>query len=234
VTPEGASRDEQGLGGAPDERDETSPDGERWGCLIVDRASRFIVAHATGRIGEELVAAAVRLAASRTGQRPLSWCSDGWRGYAAVLTQQYRRPVRSGRRGRPPLVVPPTLQLTQTVKHRDAHGRLLGIEVRAALGPLVAAPGTVHVERLHGTLRDRLNALTRKTHAFAKTAVTWDALVSLQTFEHNWLRPHPALSTPSVTTGRHYDRPTPAMALHLTNHVWTWQEFLTTSVHVSS
>jgi len=168
VTPEGASRDEQGLGGAPDERDETSPDGERWGCLIVDRASRFIVAHATGRIGEEWVAAAVRLAASRTGQRPLSWCSDGWRGYAAVLTQQDRRPVRSGRRGRPPLVVPPTLQLTHTVKHRDAHGRLLGIAVCAALGPLVAAPGTVHVERLHGTLRDRLNALTRKTHAFAR------------------------------------------------------------------
>jgi hypothetical protein len=124
--------------------------------------------------------------------------------------------------------------LTQTVQQRDAHGRRLGIAGCAALGPLVAVPGTVQVARLHGTLRDRLTALTRKTHAFAKTAVTWDALVSLQTFEHNWLRPHPALSTLSVTTGRHYDRPTPAMALHLTNHVWTWQEFLTTSVHVSS
>jgi hypothetical protein len=151
-----------------------------------------------------------------------------------VLTQQDRRPVRAGRRGRPPLVVPAALQVTQTVKQRDAPGRLLGIEVRAALGPFVAAPGTVHVERLHGTLRDRLNALTRTTHAFAKTAVTWDALVSLQTFAHHWLRPHPALATLRGTTGRRYDRRTPAMALHLTNHVWTWQEFLTTSVHISS
>jgi len=37
--------------------------------------------------------------------------------------------------------------------------------------------GTVHIERLNGTLRDRLGALTRKTHAFAKRDATWDALV---------------------------------------------------------
>ena len=35
--------------------------------------------------------------------------------------------------------------------------------------------------------RDRLAALTRKTHAFAKTAKTWDALFGLSVLEHNWL-----------------------------------------------
>jgi hypothetical protein len=78
-------------------------------------------------------------------------------------------------------------------------------------------------------LRDRLNALTRKTHAFAKTVETWDALVILCWFEHNWLRPHRALreAQEGLPEGRR-DRPrTPAMAIGLTDHIWTWEEFLT-------
>src|SRR6266436_8054724 len=59
--------------------------GERWGCLVQDRPSRFIAACATGRIGDDLVAQAVTLIVSRTQSRALTWCSDGWRGYAAIL-----------------------------------------------------------------------------------------------------------------------------------------------------
>src|SRR5258708_14657950 len=72
--------------------------------------------------------------------------------------------------------------------------------------------------RVNGTLRDRLNALTRKTHAFAKRDATWDALVSLQLFEHNWIRPHPALRLLMSTEPRRYLPHTPAMALGLTAH----------------
>ena len=78
----------------------------------------------------------------------------------------------------------------------------------------------MRVERLNGVLRDRLSALTRRTHAFAKTAETWDALLGLAIFEHNWLRPHPALRRPSATPGRRYDAHTLAMALGLTDHRW--------------
>ena len=115
--------------GAPDEADA----GERWGCLVQDRPSRFIAACATGCLGDELVERAVTLTVARTQGRPLNWCSDGWRGYAAILTRAYRQPVRSGQPGRPPLVVSPDVCLTQTIKHRDKHGKLLTIEIRAAL-----------------------------------------------------------------------------------------------------
>jgi hypothetical protein len=163
---------------------------------------------------------------ARTGGRPFAWCSDGWHPYPGVLTRAYRRPVRTGRRGRPPLRVPDGLALTQTIKHCDAHGRLLEVETRTTIGAPVPQPRTVHVERLNGALRDRLGALTRKTHAFAKTAETWDALLGLAVFEHNWLRPHPALRQPSPTPGRRYAPRTPAMALGLTDHRWPWPEFL--------
>jgi hypothetical protein len=130
--------------------------------------------------------------------------------------------------------VPEGLALTQTIKHCDAHGRLLAVETRATIGAPVPQPTPVHVERLNGTLRDRLGALTRKTHAFAKTGETWDALLGLAVFEHNRLRPHPALRRPSRSPGRCYDPRTPAMALGLTDHRRTWPEFLTMHLPVTT
>ena len=164
----------------------------------------------------------------------MSWCSDGWRAYPKAIRRAYRQAVRTGRRGRPPLVVPEGVSLTQTIKHRDEHGRLLSVEIRATIGATeVEQPVPVHIERLNGVLRDRLACLTRKTHAFAKSTSTWDALFGLALFEHNWLRAHPALSQPSTMPGRYYQRRTPAMAIGLTDHRWSWREFLTTKAIVS-
>jgi hypothetical protein len=77
-------------------------------------------------------------------------------------------------------------------------------------------------------LRDRLGCLTRKTHAFAKNATTWDALFSLALFAHNWVRPHVALRLPlpQPTDGHRYDQRAPAMAIGVADHTWTWAEFL--------
>ena len=204
--------------------------------MIQDRESRFVVAHASGRRTEALAAEAIRKAHARSRGQPVGWCSDGWRAYPEAITQAYREPVRTGRRGRPPLVVPEGVSLTQTIKHRDEHGRLLSVEIRATIGAAaeVEQPVPVHIERLNGVLRDRLACLTRKTHAFAKSTSTWDALFGLALFEHNWLRAHPALSQPSTVAERYYyERRTPAMAIGLTDHRWSWREFLITKATVS-
>ena len=193
-----------------------------------------MVAHATGPRDEALLTAAVQRAHARSAGRPVAWCSDGWGPYPRVIARTYRRPVRSGQRGRPPLRVPAGVALTQTVKRRDRRGRLVRVETRATIGAPVAQPAPVHGERLNGVLRDRLACLTRKTHAFAKTASTWDALLALALCEHNWLRPHPALRPPTAVPGRRYAPRTPAMALGLTDHGWTWQEFLSTPVPVTT
>jgi hypothetical protein len=161
-------------------------EGERWGCLVQDRHSRFVVACATGPLSEDLIEQAVTTTVQRTHQRPLCWFSDGWHGYGSILERTYRQRVLTGKRGRPRLVVPQSVSLTQTVKHRDEHGRLLSVEMRATPGARMEQADTVHVERLNGALRDRLAALTRKTHAFAKRDATFDALVGLQLFDHHF------------------------------------------------
>ena len=48
-------------------------EGERWGCLVQDRASRFVVASATGPLSEELIEQAVTITVQRTHQRELHW-----------------------------------------------------------------------------------------------------------------------------------------------------------------
>jgi hypothetical protein len=184
-------------------------------------------------LNEDLIERAVTTTVARTQQRELHWWSSGWHGYRSILVRAYRKRALTGKRGRPALVVPETLTLTQTVKHRDAHGRLLSVEVRAALGADVEPAGTVHVERLNGALRDRLNALTRKTHAFAKCDATWDALVGLQLFDHNFQRAHLALRQPAREGLHRYQHRSPAMVLGLTDHLWSFQALLTTRIPIT-
>ena len=123
-------------------------------------------------------------------------------------------------------------RLTQVVKRRQGR-RVVQVDVRATIGEEAEQPYLVHVERMNGVLRDRLNCLTRKTHAFAKDSDTWDAAFTLALFEHNWLRPHTALWVPLEVPcqGRRYWRRTPAMAIGLTDHVWTFHDFLTFPIY---
>jgi len=192
-----------------------------------------VVACATGLVSEDLIERAVRSAVERTHRRPLSWFSDGWQSYRNILVRAYREPALTGKRGRPAFVVPETISLMQTVKHRDERGCLLSVEIRASLGVSLEPAGTVHVERLNGALRDRLKALTRKTHAFAKRDATFDALVGLQLFDHTFQRAHRALRQPAGEGVQRYHHRSPAMALGLTDHRWSCLELLTTRVPIT-
>jgi hypothetical protein len=199
----------------------------------MDRPTRFIVAWSFGPSEDAAAPAAVATTRQRTQQQAgVPWLSDGRAVYAEQIGLVYRDPVRTGKRGRPPLQPTTGVGLTQTVKQRVG-GRLVRVEVRVVRGAAPPCPYTVYIERLNGELRDRLNCLTRKTHGFAKTTRTWDAAVILQLFEHNWLRAHPALrerlDPPSAE--RRYRQRSPALAAELTDHIWTWEEFLAHPVY---
>jgi hypothetical protein len=167
------------------------------------------------------------------GQAGIPWISDGWDIYADVIPEVYTDAVATAIPGHAWAILhqAPGLNLTQVVKQRRRR-RLVRVAVQAPIGPVVAQPYTVHIERLNGVLRDRLACLTRKTHAFAQTAAQWDAAVGLALFEHNWVRPHPALRVPlpELVAVHRYRRRTPAMVLGLTDHPWTFGEFLTRPV----
>jgi IS1 family transposase len=197
--------------------------------VSVDRASRFVVAWASGPREEALAEAVVAMTRKRTaGQVGIPYVSDGWKPYAETVRTVYRDREPSGIRPGWDILRPTEgIRLTQAVKHRKGR-RLIQVEVRATIGEPVEQPYSVHIERFNGMLRDRLGCLTRKTHAFAKDVALWDALFSVTLFEHNWVGPHIALRVrlAEPADGRRYDQRTPAMAIGLTDHIWTWTELL--------
>jgi hypothetical protein len=202
--------------------------GVRWCCLSQHRRSRFVVGCQVAT--SEYVAGRNVVSQTRertAGRRGIRWLSDGHHGYNESVREIYRDPVRNGAPGRPRLARTPGVGLTQVVKRRE-NRRVVEIEVVHRFGVMPEQPHTVHVERLNGVLRDRLNCLTRQTHAFAKRDETWWALVTLCLFEHNWLKEHVALrqKAAGLPNGQLYRRRSPAMALGLTDHVWAWEEFL--------
>jgi hypothetical protein len=67
-------------------------------------------------------------------------------------------------------------------------------------------------------------------HAFAKRDATWDALVGLQLFDHTFHRAHQALRLPCEEGVHRYRQQSPALALGLTDHLWSFQELLTSRV----
>jgi IS1 family transposase len=194
-----------------------------------DRASRFVVAWASGPRDETLAEEIVTATRERTGaSAAITYITDGWEAYETAVKRAYwERDVWEGNPNWAILTPTDRVRLTQAIKHRQGR-RLARVEVRATIGEAAELPYAVCLERLNGTLRDRLGCLTRKTHAFAKDTATWDALFGLALFAHNWIRPHDALRRPLVEPidGRRYERRTPAMALGLTDHLWTWEEFL--------
>ncbi len=219
------------MAGPPTEAGDGSGAGERWGCMSIERPSRFVVAWAAGPRTAALAERVVQTTRARTaGHAGIAWISDGWEPYAETITDTYCDPLPVTSGGRAWVVLHRTsgVRLTHVVKQRRGR-RLAHVAVHATLGPPVEQPYTVHVERVNGVLRDRLGCLTRRTHAFARDAATWDAAVGLLLFEHHWPRPHPALRQPlPEPSGQHRDHQrTPAMLLGLAGQPWSWDEFLT-------
>jgi hypothetical protein len=161
-------------------------------------------------------------------ERPLLLAVDGWRSYLRAFRMAFRTPIHNGRKGRPHLVAWATLAITQVVKRRQ--GRLFSIERRIVQGTeegvsnllqasqLGGVINTAYIERLNATFRQRISCLARRTRALARTTQTVEAAMFLLGCTYNFCSAHASLSR---TT-----RVTPAMAAHLTDHVWSIHELL--------
>lgn len=145
----------------------------------MDRPTRFVVAWASAASEDEAAPCVVAQTRQRTsGHRGVPWVSDGREVYRREVRRVYREPKRLGKGRRHSLVFTFDVGLTQAFKHL-CDGKVVRIKVKQVLGQPVECPYAVHVERLNGILRDGLNCLSRKTHAFAKREHTWDGALVL-------------------------------------------------------
>jgi transposase-like protein len=170
-------------------------------------------------------------------------CSDGLSSYPTQARRVFRAAVRTGRAGRPRLVMPPGVLLAQVVKRR-AKRRVVGgttrivrgtaaavqARLRATQGAATAVVNTAYVERLNATFRARLAPLARRTRVAVHHLATLEAGVWLVGTTYNFCCPQRSLRQVRAAAdapGGKWRSQTPAQAAGLTDHAWTMHELLT-------
>lgn len=204
--------------------------------------ARFLIDLRVGPRTLEMAAQLVASVALCCGEHPAPLLLiDDHRPYPAAILKVFglvkhrRRPTRRGRKRHPALKPPPGLQVGVVHKRRDDLGALLGVRTYGLFGSArgirqrIAELGlgqkinTSHLERLNGTLRGQQTRLARRTRNGSRLAGMLQCALWLWRDLYHWTRLHASL--PGQT---------PAMAMRLTDHVWTVVEYLRHPVHVST
>jgi hypothetical protein len=145
-----------------------------------------------------------------------------------------RRKNGRGRFKYPRLKAPSDLQVGVVKKLRDNRGKLLKVSGKALFGKkkqiekhiqklgIGQKINTSHMERLNGTIRGQQARLIRRTRAGSHLEQMLQYSIWLWRDLYNWTRVHYSLLDE-----------TPAMALSLTDEVWTVLRYILYPVHVS-
>jgi transposase-like protein/IS1 family transposase len=172
--------------------------------------------------------------------RALLVCTDGWNPYPGSIRRAFREKVKeTAGRGRACLRVWPQLCIAVVIK-RTEKKRVVEITRKLVQGTLEQAEvllsasyggtvlNTAFIERLNGTIRQRLAFLTRKCRHAARRLAALESGMWLLGCTYNLCWPHHELSRRETFAqgGRREVRLTPAMASGLTDHIWSIQELL--------
>ena len=166
--------------------------------------------------------------------RPLLVLTDGWAAYPNSIRRTFREKVKKmAGVGRASLEVWPHLHIGTVIK-RTEKKRVVEITRQMAHGVLDQAEqllqrsgegsvlNTAFIERLNGTIRERLASLTRKSRHAASRLQALHTGMYLIGCMYNFCFAHQELSKAS-----HFGKAcTPAMASGLTDHVWSVCELL--------
>jgi hypothetical protein len=188
-------------------------------------------------------AALIAQVVARAQALPL-FLTDGWKAYPAALlpvlgvVYRPRRREKVGRKPKPRLVAPQNLFYAQVVKVRDKAGHVVEVSRRVVFGgprrcgkqlrlrQLGEPIQTAFMERWYGTLRGLVAPLRRRTRCLSWSHLRHRGKVWLMGSLYNFVRPHQ-----SLRQGRTLR--TPAMAIGLTDHVWSSREYIWLPVHAA-
>ena len=177
----------------------------------------------------------------RTRQLPL-FLTEGWKASTAALLQvvgRVYRPRRRGKVGRKPnprLAAPKELYYAQVVKVRNKAGQVVEVSRRVVFGgprrflqqlrlrQFGETIQTAFMERWYGTLRGLGAPLRRRTRCLSWSHARHRGKVWLMVSLYNFVMPHKSLRQ------GHTPR-TPAIAIGLTDHIWSYRESIWVPVH---
>jgi len=212
-----------------------------WVHTALAMGSWFLLWVDFGPRTQDMAATLIAQVVARTRQLPL-FLTDGWKADTAALLQVvgvvYRRRRRGtvGRKPKPRRVAPKTLFYAQVVKVRNTAGQVVEVTRRVVFGgprrfvkqlrlrQLGTTIQTAFMERWYGTLRGLVAPLRRRTRCLSWSHRRHRGKIWLLVSLYNFVMPHKSLR--QGRTPR-----TPAMAIGLTDHVWSYREYVWLPVH---
>jgi hypothetical protein len=214
-----------------------------WVHTALAMGSWFLLWVDFGPRTQDTAAALIAQVMARTRALPLL-LTDGWKASTAALLQVvggvYRRRRRGkvGRQPQPRLVAPPTLLYAQVVKVRNTAGQVVEVSRRVVFGGPRRFGKQLHLRQLgmtiqtafmecwYGTLRGLVAPVRRRTRCLSWSRTRHRGKVWLVVSLDNCVLPHKSLR-------QGHTRRTPAMAIGLTDHVWSYREYLWLPVHTA-
>ncbi len=176
--------------------------------------------------------------------RAVLLCTDGLAGYPRAAIHLFREPLRTGKPGRPRLILAEGVMIAQVIK-RYAKRRVVGVTRRVVKGAVEAVAArlratqggsetavinTAYMERLQATFRSRLAALVRRSRAPVRLRETLEAGMWLVGTSYNLCWEHESMRREREGSdppgGSKWVRSTPAQAAGLTDRRWSVEELL--------
>lgn len=207
-----------------------------WMGLAMMVSTRLWLAGTVSLTRDKGLADALMQQVRRSAQtlRPLLVLTDGWAASPNSIRRAFREKVKKlAGVGRASLEVWPHLHIGTVIK-RTEKKRVVEITRKMAYGLLDQAElllglsgggnvlNTAFIERLNGTVRERLATLTRKCRHSASRLQALHTGMYLIGCTYNFCLPHQELSK-----AKHIGFScTPAMAAGLTDHIWSFRELL--------
>jgi hypothetical protein len=217
--------------------------GDAWiGKAIAGPSHLRVVTHLSHDRSEQEATTFLAALKARTDGRPPLFTSDKLPAYVEALIANYSTPAppppqrgRGRPRTNPRRVLAPGLRYAQVDKPREG-GRVVEVRRRIVLGAteviteILGAQQltTSYVERDNLTSRQSNGRLGRTTLAHAKKGYYLQRHIDLEDAVCNFVRPHLSLRIAGSRPlhGRKWRQRTPAMAVGLTDHIWTLEELL--------
>lgn len=189
----------------PEETDK----GDQYTYTALDATRKAIVSYMTGKRNETTTRAFVHDVWGRIVNRP-QITSDGYGPYIEAVAECFGEGADFAQ-----LVKHYSAEQAVEAARRYSPARVVRVERMMVSGrPDRRRVSTSYVERSNLTLRMQQRRFTRLTNGFSKKLENHAAAVSLYVAHYNLCRVHEALRT------------TPAMALGVTDHIWTVGELI--------
>ncbi len=183
--------------------------GDAWVFIALDATRKAVLSYVVGKRTSENTAALAADLRARITNRP-QITADGYTPYTNAVTEAFDRDVDFAQIIKQYAATP-----GNDAAHRYSPGRVIGVDKTVICGrPDEEYIGTSYVERFNLTTRMQMRRFTRLTNAFSKKLENHAAAIALHIAWYNLCRWHEAL------------RCTPAMALGVTDHIWTLGELV--------